>query len=327
VFPALSITTGGTLPQGTQNVAYAAQLNATGGNGSYVWSVAGGSLPSGWTLSSATGLISAAAGFVQPGTFGFTIGVASGSQNASKAFTVVIAQAVTPVQITSATTLPGGVDGSAYSFQFTATGGQGSYAWSVQSGSSLPTGWNLAASTGVLSAPGAAVSAGTFSFNIAVTDGSSSDSDSVSVTIAASSIAIITAGLPNGVEGTPYAATLDATGGSGIGYDWSLVSGALPTGVAGIPALGQSVGLTGVPSAAGTSTFTVRVTDSQGSFAEKTFSVVIGQQGSSGKDDNGGGESGGGCAASVPVRPLSLLFMAGLIVGAIVLTVRLRRRG
>ena len=51
-----------------------------------------------------------------------------------------------------------------------------------------------------------------------------------------------------------------ATGGV-TPYSWSVVSGSLPTGLS----LGSSSGtISGTPSASGTSNFTVRVTDSQG---------------------------------------------------------------
>lgn len=55
----LSITTA-TLPAGTVNQNYSAQLNAAGGTGSYTWGLAGGSpaLPVGLTLDPATGAIS-----------------------------------------------------------------------------------------------------------------------------------------------------------------------------------------------------------------------------------------------------------------------------
>ena len=55
-------------------------------------------------------------------------------------------------------------------------------------------------------------------------------------------------------------------------YTWSLVSGELPPGLE----LTESPGrITGTPTTAGTFTFTVRVTDSRGAFAERTFSITI----------------------------------------------------
>jgi hypothetical protein len=55
-------------------------------------------------------------------------------------------------------------------------------------------------------------------------------------------------------------------------YTWTLVSGELPPGLE----LTESPGrITGTPTTAGTFTFTVRVTDSRGAFAERTFSITI----------------------------------------------------
>ena len=64
---------------------------------------------------------------------------------------------------------------------------------------------------------------------------------------------------------------LFADGGVGP-YSWSLVSGQLPTGLT----LSESPGrITGTPTATGTFTFTVRVTDDRDVFAERTFSITI----------------------------------------------------
>lgn len=54
-------------------------------------------------------------------------------------------------------------------------------------------------------------------------------------------------------------------------YTWTLVSGELPPGLK----LPESPGrIAGTPTTAGTFTFTVRVTDSRGALAERTFSIV-----------------------------------------------------
>jgi hypothetical protein len=55
-------------------------------------------------------------------------------------------------------------------------------------------------------------------------------------------------------------------------YTWTLVAGELPPGLE----LTESPRrITGTPTTAGTFTFTVRVTDSRGAFAERTFSITI----------------------------------------------------
>jgi putative Ig domain-containing protein len=72
-----------------------------------------------------------------------------------------------------------------------------------------------------------------------------------------SPLAVATTSLPSGVVGSPYSAQLKATGGDG-GYTWSVETGALPPGLT----LNATTGaITGTPTAAGTSNFTVAVTD------------------------------------------------------------------
>lgn len=78
--------------------------------------------------------------------------------------------------------------------------------------------------------------------------------------------------MPAGTTSSAYSQTLAVTGGTGT-KTWSIVSGALPAGLT----LNASTGaITGTPTAAGTSTFTVKVVDSvsPGS-AQKPLSIVI----------------------------------------------------
>src|SRR6266404_3025379 len=69
-------------------------------------------------------------------------------------------------------------------------------------------------------------------------------------------LAISTTSLPAGTAGQGYSAQLNGTGGTAP-YTWSVASGALPAGLT----LSSSGAISGVPSVAGTSTFTVKLTD------------------------------------------------------------------
>lgn len=69
---------------------------------------------------------------------------------------------------------------------------------------------------------------------------------------------ITTGSLPGGTEGTAYQTTLQARGGT-LPYTWSIVSGALPTGLTINPVEGI---ISGTPAASGTWAFAVRVSDS-----------------------------------------------------------------
>ena len=71
-------------------------------------------------------------------------------------------------------------------------------------------------------------------------------------------LAISTTSLSDGVLNTPYSATLRSAGGIGA-VTWSIATGSLPSGLTLNPATGA---ITGTPTAAGTSSITVRATDS-----------------------------------------------------------------
>ncbi|MGA7992084.1 MAG: IPT/TIG domain-containing protein [Thermoanaerobaculia bacterium] len=85
-------------------------------------------------------------------------------------------------------------------------------------------------------------------------------------------LVITTATLPTGNVTVPYTTTFAAAGGAGGPFTWSVSSGALPAGLSLDPNTGV---LAGIPSAAGTSTFTILVTDSAAGTATRAFSLVI----------------------------------------------------
>jgi hypothetical protein len=83
-------------------------------------------------------------------------------------------------------------------------------------------------------------------------------------------LAIVTATLPNGTSGTPYGASLVATGGTPP-YTWSLASGTLPTGLS----LSGAGAISGTPTATGVFNFAVLVTDSAARTATGNLSITI----------------------------------------------------
>jgi Putative Ig domain len=111
------------------------------------------------------------------------------------------------------------------------------------------------------------------------------------------------ASLPNGTVGVPYSQQITASGGAAP-YTFTLVSGALPGGLA----VGPSGLLAGVPAAGteGTYSFRVRATDTSGCTSDRDYVLII--------------------AAAVPVLPPGLLLVMALLLlaaGALVM----RRRG
>ena len=192
------------------------------------------------------------------------------SLSSSANWSAVVATFATPSALRVTTTsLPGGTQNAAYTATLAATGGSGAYTWSIISGS-LPAGLTLNVSTGVIS--GTPTGAGTSNFTVQVKDANNSTAtQSLSITISAPALSITTTSLPNGTQNAAYTATLAATGGSGA-YTWSIFSGSLPAGLT----LNVGTGLiSGTPTGAGTSNFTVQVKDANSSTASQPLSITI----------------------------------------------------
>ncbi len=85
-------------------------------------------------------------------------------------------------------------------------------------------------------------------------------------------VAILTGSLGDGRQGTPYSAALTANGGSGS-FTWSLASGTLPSALTLDSLTGT---LSGTPTALGTSTFTIRVSDAADATNAATAVYAIG---------------------------------------------------
>ena len=210
-----------TLPNGTLGTAYAQTVSATGGNGSYTFSVSAGSLPAGLSLNAATGAITGTP--TTTATSNFTVTATDGlAATGARAYSVTINAAIT----VNPATLPTAMLGTAYSQTVSATGGTGSYVFSVSAGS-LPAGLTLNAATGVIS--GTPTTAATSNFTITATDGGGATGQRAFVFTVAATLAIAPPTLPNGTVGSAYSQTISATGGTAP-YAFSISAGTLPPG-------------------------------------------------------------------------------------------------
>src|SRR5690349_13659300 len=89
------------------------------------------------------------------------------------------------------------------------------------------------------------------------------------------SLRITSPSLPGGNLGSPYTATVIATGGTAP-FMWSIESGSLTTGLSLGSSTARSVTITGPPTAQIDSNFTIMISDSKGSFSRQALNIVIG---------------------------------------------------
>ncbi|WP_288956896.1 inverse autotransporter beta domain-containing protein [uncultured Desulfovibrio sp.] len=269
----LSITTASPLPDAVNGTAYSQPFTATGGTAPYSFGVTNGALPAGMALNN--GKLEGTP--TVTGTYTFTVTATDSAgptaATASKEFKLTVGAA--PLSITTTSPLPNATVGTTYSQTFVATGGTGAYTFAVADGSSLPSGL-LLSNNGTLT--GTPTADGTYTFTVTVTDSAgptaATASKEFSLTVGAVPLSITTASLPDATVGTNYSQTFVATGGTSP-YSFAVADGSsLPSGLL----LSNNGTLTGTPTADGTYTFTVTVTDSASpaATASKEFSLTVG---------------------------------------------------
>ena len=251
-----------TLPNATQSVSYSQTLTASGGNPPYTFAVTSGALPPGLSLASG-GLLSGTP--TAAGTFNFTV-TATGSTNCTGVQAYALIVDACPIVVSPAT-LPNATQSSAYSQTITASGGAGPYTFGVTAGA-LPAGLTLLPN-GLLT--GTPTAAGTFNFTVTATDSlGCTGSRAYSLVVDPCPIAIAPPSLPNASQNVSYSQNLTASGGSGP-YTLAVTAGSLPTGL-GLSPAGV---ISGTPTAAGTSNFTVTATDSLGCSGSQAYTLVV----------------------------------------------------
>ena len=170
------------------------------------------------------------------------------------------------------TGLPSATVSTPYTTTLTATGGTPAYTWAHTTGV-VPTGLSLNTSTGVISGTpsGSAVSP---SLGFTVTDSLGATATTVLVlrVVVAATFAITTTSLPNGSVGGHYSQTLATNGVGTPPITWSVSAGTLPPGLT----LGTTSGtISGIPTSAATTTFTVQASDSSGTVKTDTQVLTI----------------------------------------------------
>lgn len=249
-----------TLADGVARVAYSQTLAASGGNGTYQWSVSEGYLPIGLSLLKSSGEIKGTP--TSSGTHSFTVQVESGGQVATKAVTIY----VSPVPVASVAVTPNTVTLTpSETRQLTATVLDASgnpildrtVVWATGDASVVTV-----SSMGLLTAKG--MGSTTVTANVDGQPGWAS----VSVH---NLLTVLDTELEAGVMAGAYSQTLDAAGGDGH-YVWSVSAGSLPTGLTLQPSTGL---ISGTPSSSGSFSFVVQVLSNDGQRATAGFFIMI----------------------------------------------------
>ena len=270
----LLITTTSPLPSGEVGFPYSFTFNAIGGVAPFSWAVTAGTLPAGLMLAS-SGTLSGTPTSTFASSFSVTVTDSVNSQF-TKVFGMTV---VTAVTITTASPLANATQGLAYSFTMSATGGATPYTWSLLGQVGTNT-WSVS-SAGVVTGTPSVLE--TDILNIQVVDAlgvPSAKNFNLQVVTAGGGLTITNASpLPNATQEQSYqgTVTLAASGGSGTGYVFSLIS---QTGSNAWSVIQLSPGVSpyiivGTPRFATTDSLVIQCTDSANNTVQKTFSLTV----------------------------------------------------
>lgn len=174
------------------------------------------------------------------------------------------------------TSLPQGAVNQPYSASLSGSGGTLPYTWSVSP--ALPANLSLNTATGAITGTPTTQATTTHTFTLSDKSAPSQTVQqtlSLTINAAPAVLAITTTSLPDGTVNVAYNRPVQASGGTPP-LTWNIVAGTgnLPSGLQ----LNTTTGvISGTPTVAGTSSFTVRVADARGQSDTQPLSITINQ--------------------------------------------------
>lgn len=259
------------LPDAIAGMDYLQTIHASGGSGSYEFSVPPNTLPPGLVLNTPRpGDISGQP--TQIGTFHFTITARDTVTNCrgSKPYTIHV---VCPDLTISPSDLPPGIVGVIY--EQTLVAGAGIAADFTLISGALPPGLGLCDGGTICGTPTAA---GTFTAGVRATyAGCTGEITYCTFDIspgscpAGTTITLSPSVLPPGATTIPYSQFITPAGGTGP-YTFAVNAGALPPGLGLNPVTGE---ISVVPLAAGSYDFTITATDANGCIGSRCYTIAI----------------------------------------------------
>ena len=275
--------------QATVGVAYNAVSSVSGGSAPYFFSISSGSLPPGLVLNKTTGSITGIP--LVAGSYNSVLWVTDPSQEdppqedppQEEYGTNPIRYGSSSMRIVVSDSNPGITISISPISATIASSGKQQFSASLIGSANTSVTWS--ASAGTISSSGAFTAPKvTSNTSVTITGTSAADPSlhaaaTVTVTPQAA-LAIVTSALAGADAGMPYTASLSATGGV-PSYQWSLTTGALPSGIQ----LQSSSGvITGMTALTGSYPFTAKVTDASGHSATTAFTLTVSSSSANGFD-------------------------------------------
>ena len=245
---------------------YAFEHKAIGGQTPYEWDLSGNS-PAWMTLSRSTGMATGQP--IAAETYTYQVEVTDAEETtASQVVTLTAGYGVTFQSVA----VPDGMVESSYDAVIRVDGTFSPLEMRLDSGQ-LPPGLSLS-STGTVR--GIPTRAGDYSFTVRASDrygDAATQRYEIGIAPSPSVTIDVNSPLPVANRGEPYSISMNAHGGSGGGYSWSVISGALPPGMSLTP----SGTLSGTPTSEDIYTFEVRVEDDSTTplAAEKQLALTV----------------------------------------------------